>query len=71
MDVLGSADQVLWNLARTQSARSEHARALASGLRINDASDDPSGLAIAETLHTQVLGFQQSAANVQTDRCDA
>lgn len=66
MDVLGSADQVLLNLARTQSARSEHARALASGLRINSASDDPSGLAIAETLHTQVLGFQESVANVQT-----
>ena len=66
MDVLGSANQVLLNWGGAQSNRSNLSRALASGLRISSAADDPSGLAIAENLHSQVLGFQQSAASVQT-----
>ncbi|HKU68320.1 MAG TPA: flagellin [Candidatus Baltobacteraceae bacterium] len=41
-------------------------RALASGLRVISASNDPSGLAISENLHTQVLGLQQGIQNVQT-----
>lgn len=39
---------------------------LSSGLRINSAADDPSGLAIATNLQTQVDGFNQASANVQT-----
>ncbi|MDB5043516.1 MAG: putative flagellin Fla, partial [Candidatus Eremiobacteraeota bacterium] len=38
---------------------------LSSGLRINTAADDPSGLAIAESLQAQVNGFDQGARNVQ------
>jgi flagellin len=41
------------------------ARALASGLRVVSASDDPSGLAIAETIQTKVSGLQQGVQNVQ------
>ncbi|HZZ00327.1 MAG TPA: flagellin [Candidatus Baltobacteraceae bacterium] len=38
---------------------------LSSGLRINSAADDPSGLAIATNLQTKVDGFNQAAQNVQ------
>lgn len=41
-------------------------RALASGLRVVSASDDPSGLAISEHIQSQVLGLQQGIQNVQT-----
>jgi flagellin len=38
---------------------------LSTGLRINTAADDPSGLAIATNLQTQVDGFNQAVSNVQ------
>lgn len=66
MDVLGSTGWVELNLFRTQMDEERQVRALASGLRVISASDDPSGLAISENLHTQVLGLQQGIQNVQT-----
>ncbi len=39
---------------------------LSTGLRINSASDDPSGLAIADKLRTQVSGIQQSIENANS-----
>jgi flagellin len=39
---------------------------LASGLRVQSAADDPSGLAIAETIQSKVAGLQQAVTNVQT-----
>ncbi|HLI95169.1 MAG TPA: flagellin [Candidatus Baltobacteraceae bacterium] len=65
MDVLGSASQVELNLSRAQLDEERQIRALASGLRVNSASDDPSGLAISENIQTQVLGLQQGVQNVQ------
>ncbi len=72
----GGNDSLLWtywgpdrldlSLSRTQSDEQRQVRALASGLRVNSASDDPSGLAIAENLQTQVGGMQQAAQGVQT-----
>jgi flagellin len=38
---------------------------LSTGLRINTAADDPSGLAIATNLQTQADGFNQAVSNVQ------
>lgn len=38
---------------------------LSSGLRINRAADDAAGLAIAETLHSQILGTQVAQRNAQ------
>ncbi len=64
MDVLG-AGQVLLNLSRTQSSEEKDVRALATGLRVSSASDDPSGLAVSQRLQTQVSGMQQAAQNVQ------
>ena len=66
MDVLGGAGQVELNLGRTQFDEERQVRALATGLRVNSAVDDPSGLAISETIHTRVLGLQQGAQNVQS-----
>ncbi len=64
MDVLG-AGQVELNLSRTQIDEEKQVRALASGLRVNSASDDPSGLAISQKLQAQVGGMQQASQNVQ------
>jgi flagellin len=65
MDVLGSTGQVELNLFRTQMDMGRQVRALASGLRVVSASDDPSGLAIATNIQTQVAGLQQGVNNVQ------
>ncbi|MGC8485447.1 MAG: hypothetical protein ACP5O6_07435, partial [Candidatus Baltobacteraceae bacterium] len=66
MDVLGGVGQVLLNLSLTQKKEQTDIRALASGLRVNSAVDDPSGYGIAQRLQTQVNGFQQAVQNVQT-----
>ena len=41
------------------------AEKLSSGLRINRASDDAGGLALSESMRTQVRGLQQAAKNIQ------
>jgi flagellin-like hook-associated protein FlgL len=66
MDVLGSTGWVELNLFRTQMDEERQVRALASGLRVVSASDDPSGLAIAENIQTKVAGLQQGVQNIQT-----
>jgi flagellin len=53
------------NLNNSQAALSTVVNQLSSGLRINTAADDPSGLAISESLQSQVNGFDQGAQNVQ------
>ena len=40
---------------------------LASGLRINSAADDASGLAMSENLRTRIRALNQANSNVQTD----
>ena len=59
------ANQADLNLNRNQQALGTAVARLSSGLRINTAADDPSGLAIAESLQAQVNGFDQGAQNVQ------
>jgi len=59
------ANNVQLNLDRNQLALKNIVTQLSSGLRINTAADDPSGLAIATNLQTQVDGFQQAVQNVQ------
>lgn len=54
------------NLSQNQAQLGRAVTDLSSGLRINSAADDPSGLAISENLRSQVSGFQQGASNVQT-----
>ena len=59
------ANQVQYNLNKNQESLKNTVAQLSSGLRINSAADDPSGLAIATNLQTQVDAFQQAASNVQ------
>ena len=59
------ANSVSLNLNRNQGSLHTAVTRLSSGLRINTAADDPSGLAIAESLQAQVNGFDQGSRNVQ------
>jgi flagellin len=59
------ANQVQYNLSKNQESLKNTVAQLSSGLRINSAADDPSGLAIATNLQTQVDAFQQASQNVQ------
>ncbi len=59
------ANNVQLNLNNNQNALKNIVTQLSSGLRINNASDDPSGLAIATNLQTQVDGYNQAVQNVQ------
>ena len=59
------ANQVQYNLDVNQSALSTVTNQLSSGLRINSAADDPSGLAIATNLQTQADAFNVAVQNVQ------
>ncbi len=60
-----SANTAGLNLQNNQAALASSTAKLSSGLRINTAADDPSGLAIAESLQAQVNGFDQAVSNVQ------
>ena len=53
------------NLLKNSLAVKSSFEKLASGLRINRASDDAAGLSISETLQTQIRGNQKAAANAQ------
>jgi flagellin len=65
MDVRGLADLALSAGLRTQRALADDTRRLASGLRITTAADDPSGLAIAESLASKVAGIDQGVREIQ------
>lgn len=52
-------------LRRSTTALNKSLERLSSGLRINRAADDAAGLAIAEGLHSQVLGSQVAQRNSQ------
>jgi len=49
---------------RTQAVQN-NIQALSSGMRINKAGDDASGLAVSEKLRSQVRGLNQASQNVQ------
>ncbi|HTX58776.1 MAG TPA: flagellin [Verrucomicrobiae bacterium] len=66
MDVLGSASFVLQSEALTQNRLATDVNALATGLRVRSAADDPSGYTIAQNLQSKAAGLQQSVTNVQT-----
>ena len=59
------ANQVQYNLNVNQDQLRTITNQLSSGLRINSAADDPSGLAIATNLQTQADGFNTAVQNVQ------
>lgn len=51
-------------LKQSQSSLDKAIARLSSGLKINSAEDDAAGLAIANRLHTQIKGLEQSSKNV-------
>ena len=55
----------LISLKRNQSAMEKCMQRLSTGLRINSAADDPSGLAISEKMRAQIRGLKQAQNNVQ------
>jgi len=59
------ANQVQLNLNNNQKQLQNTVNQLSSGLRINSAADDPSGLAIATNLQTQADAFNTASQNVQ------
>ena len=59
------ANQALLNLNRNQQSLGKLVNQLSSGLRVNTAADDPSGLAIAVNLQDQSAGFDTANLNVQ------
>jgi flagellin len=59
-----SADFANRALAHTGRQVEKSIEKLASGLRINRAGDDASGLAVSETLRSQIRGLRQAQRNV-------
>lgn len=53
------------SLGKTQTRLESSVSRLSSGLRINSAADDPTGLAISETLRRQVKGLGRAGMNAQ------
>lgn len=51
------------HLSQTQNRLNQNITRLSSGLRINRAADDASGLAISDQLRTQVKGLSQASRN--------
>lgn len=66
MDLLARVGPLLNHLAKTRADESVSVQRLSTGLRINNAADDPSGLAISEQLTTQITGMQRGQENAQT-----
>jgi flagellin len=60
-----TALNALRNLDQTSSTVSKSIERLSSGLRINNASDDPAGLIISEGLRSQIDGLNQAISNSQ------
>ncbi len=60
-----NALHVLNNLQNVSSSVSSSIEKLSSGLRINHAADDPTGLTISESLRAQVDGINQAISNSQ------
>ena len=52
-------------LSQTNSAIQKNLQKLSSGLRINSAADDASGLAISEKLRGQISGLKRASMNAQ------
>jgi flagellin len=53
------------NLSKTHTNLSQSIERLSSGLRINRAADDAAGLAVSESMRTQLRGLQQAERNSQ------
>jgi flagellin len=66
MDVLSLSNGALNASLKTQNELQSLTKRLSSGLRVNSATDDPSGLAIAESLASKVSGLDEGVRQIQT-----
>ena len=57
----------LYSLSSNMSVMLKTAQRLSSGLRINQASDDPAGLVISEQLRSQIASLNQEIDNLSTN----
>ncbi len=60
-----AANQILGRMKEKSPVISKHMNRLASGLRINGASDDAAGLAISEKMRAQIRWLDQASRNIQ------
>lgn len=58
----------LRNIQHSSDELKKSAEKLASGRRINRASDDPAGLAISEEMRSQIASIEQELRNIENDR---
>ena len=63
--LLDDSGQALLNLGENQQRLATSVEELSTGLRINSAADDPSGLAIADSLQNVSNGLQEGQQQVQ------
>lgn len=61
----GSFGSSFTNLRNSQQSLRSSSQRLSSGLRINSASDDPSGLAVSQKITAQLRGTEQASRNVR------
>ena len=66
MDILGLGGIVSLQQGKTASSLQTDVTRLSTGLRINSAADDPSGLAISQALQSRVNGLDDGVTSVQT-----
>ena len=66
MDIGGLGGIVSLQQGKTASNLQTDVTRLSTGLRINSAADDPSGLAISQSLQSRVNGLDEGVQNVQT-----
>ncbi len=60
------AKNTLNQLEKNDKAKGKNLKALASGMKINSAGDDASGLSISERMEVQIRGLDQDNDNAQT-----
>lgn len=66
MDVSRLGNEISLHANLTQQRLKSETERLSSGLRVNNAQDDPSGLAISESLRTLASGVDTGAQNLRT-----
>ena len=54
-------------IAQSEKAMARSMERIASGLKINSSSDDPSSFALSETIRSQVRGIEQAIENTEVD----
>ena len=60
-----STQQAHREMRQNSADKTNAAHRLSSGFRINSAADDPAGLAITETMTSQIRGLDQASSNAQ------